>query len=167
MTVDTKDSKDSVILNYKNIPAERKEVDPNPVKIYTETINNPETTDEFKVAIYETKETFHYLIKFSYKNLEEEDTLKVPNFGIQPSVDIKKGEARPSCILGFYDEKSRFRELKLIYFENDDPDTAIQCDRNFNKILDFKITYQNNVPISTNGIDLSFELTCYFEKIYS
>jgi hypothetical protein len=119
-TSKTGDSKDSVILNYENIPAERKTVDPNPVKIYTETINNPETTDEFKVAVYETKETFHYLIKFSYKNLEEEDTLKVPNFGVQPSIEIKKGDTRSSCILGFYDEKKKFRESKLIYFDNDE-----------------------------------------------
>jgi hypothetical protein len=119
-TSKTRDSKDSVILNYENIPLERKEIDPNPVKIYTETINNPETIDEFKVAIYETKETFHYLIKFSYKNLEEEDTLKVPNFGIRPSFEIKKGETRPSCIIGFYDEKKQFRESKLIYFDNDE-----------------------------------------------
>jgi hypothetical protein len=110
---------DSVVLNYENISPERKTVNPNPVKKYEETIKSFETTDQFKVSLYETKETFHYLIKVQYKNLDEEDTLKVPNFGIRPAVEIVKGDSiRPSCIIGFYDEKKQFRESKLVYFED-------------------------------------------------
>lgn len=112
-------NKDSGVLNYENIPKERSTVNPNPVKTFAETIKSFETTDEFKVSLLETKETFRYLIKMQYKSLDEEDTLRIPNFGIQPSVDIKKGESRPSCIIGFYDEKKQFRESKLIYFEDD------------------------------------------------
>jgi hypothetical protein len=112
---------DSVVLNYENIPPERKTVNPNAVKTYEETIKSFETTDEFKVGLYETKETFHYLIKIQYKSLDEEDTLKVPNFGIQPAVEIVKGDSiRPSCIVGFYDEKKQFRESKLIYFADNE-----------------------------------------------
>jgi hypothetical protein len=104
---------------YENIPAERKEVNPNAVKTYAETVKSFETTDEFKVSLFETKLTFHYLIKIQYKNLDEEDTLKVPNFGIKPSVEIVKGDSiRPSCIVGFYDDKKQFRESKLVYFED-------------------------------------------------
>ena len=110
---------DSVVLNYENIPAERKDVSPNAVKTYSETVKSFETTDEFKVGIFETKETFHYLIKIQYKNLDEEDTLKIPNFGIHPAVEIVKGDSiRPSCVVGFYDEKKQFRESKLVYFED-------------------------------------------------
>jgi hypothetical protein len=110
---------DSVVLNYENISPERKAVNPNPLKTYEETIKSFETTDEFKVGLFETKETFHYLIKVQYKNLDEEDTLKVPNFGIRPAVEILKGDSiRPSCIVGFYDEKKQFRESKLVYFED-------------------------------------------------
>jgi hypothetical protein len=113
-------NKDSVVLNYENIPGERSVVNPNPIKIYSETVKSFETTDEFKVSLFETKETFRYLIKIQYKQLAEEDTLRIPNFGVQPSVEIKKGDSmRPSCIVGFYDEKKQFRESKLIYFEDD------------------------------------------------
>ena len=46
------------------------------------------------------------------------DTLRVPNFGIQPNVEIKKGDSvRPSCIVGFLDKEKKFRESKLIYFQ--------------------------------------------------
>jgi hypothetical protein len=113
-------SEDSVVRKYENIPAERKIVNPNPVKTYEDTIKSFETTDEFKVAIYETKKTFHYLMKIEYKQMEVEDTLKVPNFGIQPAIEIVKGDSiQPSCIVGFKDEKNQFRESKLIYFDND------------------------------------------------
>ena len=70
------------------------------------------------MSLYETKNTFHYLIKIQYKNLEVEDTLRVPNFGISPSVEIIKGDKRPSCIVGFLDKDKRFRESKLVYFED-------------------------------------------------
>jgi len=109
---------DSIVYSYDQIPAARSTVNPNPVKTYRETIKSFETTDQFVVSLYETRETFHYLIKFEYKNLEAEDTLKVPNFGTQPSVEIVKGETRPSCIVGFFDKDKKFRESKLIYFEN-------------------------------------------------
>jgi hypothetical protein len=117
---DNTSSGDSVVRKYENIPAERKTVNSNPVKTYEETVKSFETTDEFKVAVYETKKTFHYLVKIAYKQMEVEDTLKVPNFGIQPAVEIVKGDSiRPSCIVGFKDEKNQFRESKLIYFDND------------------------------------------------
>lgn len=109
---------DSVVYNYEKISAERSAVNPHPVKIYAETIKSFETTDEFKVSLFETKETFHYLIKIQYKSLSEEDTLRVPDFGVQPAVEIKRGDTRPSCIVGFYDEKKQFRESKLIYFDD-------------------------------------------------
>jgi len=111
--------KDSVILNYENIPAERASVNPNPVKTYNEAVQRFEITDNFVVSLYETKNTFHYLIKIQYQNLEEEDTLKVPDFGIQPSVEIIKGDKRPSCIVGFFDKDKKFRESKLIYMDGD------------------------------------------------
>jgi len=115
----TKGNKDSIVFTTENIPAERRNVNPQPVKIYEEATKSFETTDEFKVGLYETKQTFKYLIKISYKNLEAEDTLKVPNFGIEPSVEIVKGKNRPSCIVGFLDKSKQFRESKLIYFEDD------------------------------------------------
>lgn len=114
------DGDDSVVLTFDKIPAERKDINPQPVKTYSETIKSFETTDEFKVRVYETKLTFKYLIKISYKQLEVKDTLRVPNFGTQPSVEIIKGDSiRPSCIVGFLDKEKKFRQSKLVYFKDD------------------------------------------------
>jgi len=110
--------KDSVIRNYENIPLQRSSVNPNAVKTYREEVKSFETTDQFIVSLFETKETFHYLLKLQFKNLEVKDTLKVPDFGMAPSVEILKGDTRPSCVVGFLDKNKKFRELKLVYFEN-------------------------------------------------
>ncbi|SFP56497.1 hypothetical protein [Parafilimonas terrae] len=110
---------DSVAFTSDNIPLERNNINPQPVKMYAETIRSFETTDEFKVGLYETQQTFRYLIKISYKQMEVEDTLRVPNFGILPAVDIVKGDSiHPSCIVGFLDKEKKFRESKLIAFAN-------------------------------------------------
>ena len=113
-------SDDSVAFTSENIPAERKNINPQPVKTYSEIVKSFETTDEFKIRLYETKQTFNYLMKISYKQIEVDDTLRVPNFGVQPSVEIVKGDSiRPSCIVGFFDKNKQFRETKLISFTND------------------------------------------------
>ena len=113
-------SSDSVVLASENIPATRAHVNDQAVKTYTETIKSFETTDEFKVSIYETQLTFKYLLKISYKQLEVNDTLRVPNFGIQPAVELKKGDSvHPSCIIGFLDKEQKFRESKLVYFKDE------------------------------------------------
>lgn len=110
---------DSVVLTSDHIPLERNNINPQPIKTYTETIKSFETTDEFKVGLYETRQTFRYLIKISYKQMEVEDTLRVPNFGTPPAVDIVKGDSiHPSCIVGFLDKEKKFRESKLIAFAN-------------------------------------------------
>ncbi len=110
---------DSVVLTSDNISLERENINLKPIKTYTETIKSFETTDEFKVALYETRQTFRYLIKISYKQMEVEDTLRVPNFGTPPAVDIVKGDSiHPSCIVGFLDKEKKFRESKLIAFAN-------------------------------------------------
>ena len=113
-----KDGYDSAIKNNGDIPAERSSINPNAIKTYTESIKSFETTDQFVVSLFETKKTFHFLIKIQYKNLDETDTLKVPNFGMQPSVEIIQGDKRPSCIVGFLDQDKKFRESKLVYFED-------------------------------------------------
>ena len=103
-----------------NIPFERETVSLQPVKTYLETIKTFARDDEFQVRLYETKHTFKYLLKISYKQLEVTDTLRVPNFGIEPIVEIKKGDSvHPSCIVGFSDKEKKFRESKLIYFKGD------------------------------------------------
>ena len=111
---------DVVVKKYSNIPQERSTVSTSPVKTFDEIVKSFATTDTFKVALFETKQTFHYLIKINYKQLDGEDTLRVPDFGINPTVEIKKGEERPSCIVGFLDEHKQFRESKLVSFEDNE-----------------------------------------------
>lgn len=112
-------NKDSIVLTSDNISPERKNINSRPVKTYSETVKSFETTDQFKVDLYETEQTFKYLIKISYKQIEVKDTLRVPNFGIEPAVDIIKGDSiHPSCIVGFLDKEKKFRESKLIAFAN-------------------------------------------------
>jgi len=115
----TDNSKTSAEGKPEDIPTERTEVNPNPVKTYIDTVKSFETTDIFKVELFETAKTFNYLIKIFYKNIETDDTLRVPDFGINPSVEIQKGDKKPSCIIGFLDQNKQFRESKIVYFEDD------------------------------------------------
>ncbi len=73
-TANNKSAEDSVVYVTDKIPETRSNINPKPVKTYNETVKSFETTDQFKVSLFETKETFHYLIKISYKNLDAEDT---------------------------------------------------------------------------------------------
>ena len=97
---------------------ERKTVDPAPVKTYREIVQSEETTDTFNVALYETKYTFKYLIKINYKGLEAADSLRIPNLGYAPAPEIKAGTVRPSCIIGFLDDKQKFMEGNEVVFED-------------------------------------------------
>jgi len=69
---------------------------------------------KFAVNIYETKETFHYLMKMQYMELRADDTLKIPNFGTAPKIEIKQGSEPLSCIVGFLDKNNQFKEYKLV-----------------------------------------------------
>lgn len=100
------------------VTAERETVNPAPVKTYQEIVKSEETTDTFNVALYETKFTFKYLIKISYKGIEAADSLRIPNLGYAPSPDIKAGTVRPSCIIGFLDDKQQFMEGNEVVFED-------------------------------------------------
>src|SRR6266480_3382972 len=60
----------------------RKEVNPNPVASFSKRIPNNLNDWYFSVNIYETKETFYYLMKLEYMEMREKDTLKIANLGI-------------------------------------------------------------------------------------
>src|SRR5438045_8866513 len=68
----------------KTIPTIRKEINPKPVASFFKTVPDSLNSWHFSVGIYETKETFHYLMKMEYMELRETDTLKIPNIGIEP-----------------------------------------------------------------------------------
>ena len=100
------------------ITTERETVKAEPVKTYQEIVKSEETTDTFNVALYETKYTFKYLIKISFKGIETTDSLRIPNLGYEPQPEIKQGEVRPSCIIGFLDDKKQFMEANEVLFKD-------------------------------------------------
>ncbi|MBS1746027.1 MAG: hypothetical protein JST21_07655 [Bacteroidetes bacterium] len=114
-----KNINDSNIISNEKINTVRSTVNPDAIKTYEETVKSFETTDNFNVSVFETNQTFNYLIKISYKQLNVTDTLHVPDFSSMPSVDIIKGDSiRPSCVIGFYDNDKNFKVSKLIYFKD-------------------------------------------------
>ena len=53
-----------------------------------------------------------------YQEIRGEDTLKIPDFGVEPKPAIQKGKDRYSCIIGFMDNENKFREYKLVSVRN-------------------------------------------------
>ncbi|NIJ53439.1 hypothetical protein [Dyadobacter arcticus] len=96
----------------------RNKVASGPVASFSEKVKDPLNDWRFAVELYETKATFDFLVKIKYKELDAEDTLKIPNFGIQPKVEIQKGPGEQSCILGFLDKKGVFKEYKMVQVKN-------------------------------------------------
>ncbi len=100
------------------IPAFRKDINKKPVASYKEKTENPLNEWYFKVELYETEKTFHYLMKLEYEEIRGIDTLKLPNFGTLPVPVIQKGPEQYSCIVGFLDKDKKFREYKKVYVKN-------------------------------------------------
>jgi hypothetical protein len=108
----------SEIVVNDTIPLERTKVESGPVAAFSEKVKDPLNDWRFAVELYETKATFEFLVKMKYKELEAEDTLKIPNFGIEPKVEIQNGPDSLSCILGFLDKKGEFKSYKLVQVKN-------------------------------------------------
>ena len=108
-----------VVLNPVNtIPEFRKAAKAEPVAEYKEKTDNPLNDWYFSVKLYETEKTFNYLMKLQFEEISGEDTLRLPNFGIEPKPMIQKGKDKYSCIIGFMDNENKFREYKLVHVEN-------------------------------------------------
>jgi len=109
-------SKQPLVINPGDrIPMYRDTVHAEPVVQYNERTDNPLNDWYFSVKLYETKKTFHYLIKLQYEEIRGTDTLKLPNFGLAPKPIIQKGPEKYSCIIGFTDKEGKFREYKKIH----------------------------------------------------
>lgn len=100
------------------IPEKRDKVKQDAVASFKVTTGNPLNDWYFKVELFETPTTFHYLLKMQYEEIRGTDTLKLPNFGIWPEPVIKKGDEPFSCIIGFIDKNKKFREYKKVYVKN-------------------------------------------------
>ena len=93
---------------------ERATVNPAPVKEYVAGAD----TAKFKVQLFEQKESLNYEVKFSFKEAASEKIITLPNMGIMPKPDLKKGADDLTCIIGFYDADSVFMEYRQIKVEN-------------------------------------------------
>lgn len=96
------------------IPLTREKVENSPVASYSEKVKDDLNDWRFAVDIYETPQTFKFLMKIEYMVQEAEDTLTIPNFGIMPKVEVRKGPDENSCIVGFLDKQGEFKDYKLI-----------------------------------------------------
>ena len=102
-------------MRPENVPLDRDNVQTEPVAEYKVRTENPLNDWYFRVRLYETPKTFHYLIKLEYEEIQGKDTLKLPNFGALPKPVIQKGPEQYSCIIGFMDKDNKFREYKKVY----------------------------------------------------
>ncbi len=89
-----------------------------PVASFSKLIQDEFNKWEFSVNIYETTETFKYLLKLRYKELRITDTLTIPNFSIYPKPDIKN-DKKNSCIISFADKKGDFKAYKMVAIKNE------------------------------------------------
>ena len=87
---------------------------------YSDPVADKDKLNNWKFAVeaFETPMTFKYLLKIQYKELRVEDTLYIPNLGIQPVVELKKGAEDLSCIIGFKGKENEFKEYKKVMVED-------------------------------------------------
>ncbi len=102
-------SETKTFITHDTIPEIRDSVSKEPVATYASSKGN-----KLEVKVYQTKQTFQFLMKMKYKFLDEPDTLHIPNIGIQPKIVIQNGADNQSCIVGFLDKKNEFKEYKLV-----------------------------------------------------
>jgi hypothetical protein len=115
----TKDQPATVVISNDTIPETRSKPNPAPVADYNEAVKDDLNNWKFAVSAYETPLTFRFILRIQYKELRISDSLKIPNFGIQPKVEIRKGKEPLSCIIGFLDKKGQFKEYKKVAIRNE------------------------------------------------
>jgi hypothetical protein len=113
-------SDSTIVVNYDTIPETRKTVKTTAVAEFSERVGGDNLNDwKLGVQVYETKSTFHFLVRVRYKELRVSNSLHIPNFGIQPKIELRRGKEPLSCIIGFLDKKGEFKEYKLVSTKND------------------------------------------------
>ena len=109
----------AIVVAADAISETRTSVKSGPVASYSEAINDELNDWKFAVSIFETKRTFHYSIRIQAKEVRVSDSINIPNFGIEPKVEVRKGKEPLTCIIGFLDKKNEFKEYRLVSFKND------------------------------------------------
>jgi hypothetical protein len=97
-----------------HVPEYRKEIRKQALVEYKEKVEDPLNNWYFSVSIYQTSKTFHFLLKLQFEELRGEDTLILPNFGIDPKPALEKGKDKYSCLVGFIDKNDSFRAYKIV-----------------------------------------------------
>ena len=100
----------TVVKSNDTVPEIRKSVQPNAIASFTEPVKDLLNNWKFTVSVYQTEKTFSFLVRMQYKELRAAESFRIPNFGIQPKIEIRKGKEPLSCLIGFYDKKDLFRE---------------------------------------------------------
>jgi hypothetical protein len=114
-TLQSKNSGDTTsFVTNDTVPEGRAIVSKSPVASYMVPVGNRVLKQNFGVQVYETPLTFQYLLRMQFGGMIEMDTLKIPNFGIQPVVEVRPGKDKLSCIIGFLDKKKEFKEYKML-----------------------------------------------------
>lgn len=110
------DSAEEKKVSDRKISETRSTVNPKPVATFSEKVKDKDGLNDWKFAVdlYETEQTFKYVIKVKYKELDAADTLWVPEFGIEPKVEVQKGPGEHSCIIGFLGKSNEFKEYKRV-----------------------------------------------------
>ena len=104
----------TTFITNDTVSAIRSKVNAAPVAEYIKPLEDTLNHWNFAVSAYETKQRFKYLLRMKYEEIDESDTLDIPNFGIQPKVEIHKGKDDYSCIIGFLDKAGQFKEYKQV-----------------------------------------------------
>lgn len=110
----TESTESTTIVTHDTIPEIRTAVSKKPVASYRVPIGDRKLERYFGVTVYETPFTFKYLLQMQYEAIEESDTLRIPNIGTWPVVEVHPGKDKLSCIIGFLDDKKTFREYKML-----------------------------------------------------
>jgi hypothetical protein len=102
-------------------PEFRQDPKKDPVLQYSESIDDPLNKDwAFSVKLFETGKTLAYRVAIRYEALDGQDTIRFPDLGGQPRPVIKRGPDKFSCVIGFIDNDSNFREYKLAYAKGEE-----------------------------------------------
>ncbi len=105
-------------ITNDTIPNYRKTINHEAAASFSKNVPDEFNKWVFQVDVYETKETFKYLMRIKYKELVVTDSLRLPNFGITPKIILKSGKEPLSCIIGFADKKDDFKEYRKVFIDN-------------------------------------------------
>ena len=117
---DSDTEKGGTVIANDTISETRNNVKSDAVASYSEPVADKDKLNNWKFSVdaFETPETFKYQLAIQYKELKVKDTLTIPNFGIQPSIVLKKGPEELSCIVGFTGKEGEFKEFKKVMIDN-------------------------------------------------